>query len=144
MLQKDIDDIRAFNRFYTKILGLLDAHILQSDYSLPEARILFELHAHRQLTASDMTGLLQIDKGYLSRILKQFVKKKIVHLQPSGEDGRSTYISLTSHGAAVFREINKASNNQVRTMLSKLSKEDIKNLSAHTKGIQTILEKTNG
>ncbi len=64
--------IRSFNRFYTKILGLVDNKILKTDYSLLEARILFELFYHSTLSASDIVKELNIDPSYLSRIVKKF------------------------------------------------------------------------
>jgi len=78
MKSQFIKEIRAFNRFYTNIIGLLDKHILNSNYSLPEVRIMFELYHNAGLTASDITSLIDIDKGYLSRILKDFQKNKLI------------------------------------------------------------------
>ena len=73
-----IANIRAFNRFYTRVLGLLDKYILNSQYTLPEVRILYELATHENLTASDLIETLHIDKGYLSRIILDLRLKKLV------------------------------------------------------------------
>ena len=64
-----IRDIRAFNRFYTDIIGLLDQHLLDSPYSLAEARIIYEIHHNKDIQASQIMELMDIDKSYLSRLL---------------------------------------------------------------------------
>ena len=71
-----IANIRSFNRFYTRVLGLLDKYILNSQYTLSEVRILYELATHENLTASDLIETLHIDKGYLSRIILDLRIKK--------------------------------------------------------------------
>src|SRR5262245_15474930 len=109
MLKKHIEGIRSFNRFYTDIIGLLDEHILNSKYSLPEARILYELYHHEPLTSSDIINNLQIDKGYLSRLLRQFEKKKLLDKKKSPQDGRAAYLRLTASGKKEFESLNKAS-----------------------------------
>ena len=141
MTQKDIDAVRAFNRFYTRVIGLLDKHILNSNYSLPEVRIMYELYHHKSLTASDIIALLHLDKGYLSRILRQFEKKKTVTKVRSKNDGRSTRISLTHSGTNEFERLNIASNEQIGRILSLLTKEETGSLVSHMKEIKSILEK---
>lgn len=141
MIQKDIDDIRAFNRFYTSVIGLLDKHILNSNYSLPEVRIMYELYHHKSLTASDIINLIHLDKGYLSRIIKQFEKKKLIIKVRSEEDGRSIHISLSDSGTRKFEILNNASNKQIANILSFLNQEDSMNLLNHMKEIKTILQK---
>jgi len=77
MKQAIIDEIRAFNRWYTGIIGLLDRHLLNSSFSLPEARVLYELYHRDGIQAGEITALLGLDKGYLSSMLDQFVKKAL-------------------------------------------------------------------
>lgn len=141
MKEKDIAQIRAFNRFYTGIIGLLDRHILNSKYSLPEVRTLYELYHHENLTASDIMVVLGIDKGYLSRILRKFEKQKLVIRKRSGEDGRSAYLSLTKAGRKEFEILNTASNKQVKTLLENLSEAECDKLVKHMTDIQKILSK---
>ena len=141
MTQKDIDTIRAFNRYYTEVTGLLNNHILDSSHSLPEVRIMFELYQHKSLTASDIIDLLHLDKGYLSRIIKQFEKKKLVAKTRSEDDGRSAHISLTDPGKKEFEKLNIAADKQVASLLSLLSQEEIRKLLSHMNEIKNILQK---
>jgi DNA-binding MarR family transcriptional regulator len=116
--QKHIQEIRNFNRFYTDLIGLLDNHLLNSDYSLAEARILYEIFTAKQLSASDIIHSLSMDKGYLSRILKKFEKQDLVARKSSDEDARVSLLSLTDKGLNVFRELNDASSQQIATLIS--------------------------
>jgi len=139
-----IDDIakaRSFNRYYTNILGLLDNHILKSDYSLPEARIMFELFRNKRLTASDIVQEIQIDKGYLSRIIRKFVKNGIIVVSPSLTDKRAANISLSKAGIKKFQQLNAASNDQISNILVQLDRTDVKQLLHCMENIQAILTK---
>lgn len=141
MKQKHINDLRAFNIFYTGVIGLLDRHILNSKFSLPEARILFELYHNENITASDIVSYLNIDKGYLSRILKQFEKKGLIIKVRSGHDKRSTPIKLTQLGKTEFDVLNKASNDQINNILKLLSNDECDKLIENINSIKTILNK---
>jgi DNA-binding MarR family transcriptional regulator len=142
MKEKNVADIRAFNRFYTRIIGLLDHHILNSRYSLPEVRILYELYHHKNLTASDIMAALSIDKGYLSRILRHFEKKKLISKKRSDEDGRSTYLGLTHTGRGEFEVLSEASDKQIKKILEPLTKSECDRLVRHMSEIKRILSKT--
>src|ERR1043166_10284669 len=98
MAAKHIASVRSFNRFYTDIIGLLDRFILDSNYSLPEVRILYELYHQPGQTAKSIIGSFRIDKGYLSRILLKFEKSKIISSKPASGDGRSIELELTAKG----------------------------------------------
>jgi len=128
MTEKDIQKIRDFNRFYTNIIGLVDNHILDSPYSLPEARVLYEMYHHQPCTASEVILSVKMDKGYLSRIIKSFKKSGLIKSKPSKEDGRALLLVLTSKGNSEFDKINSASANQIESLLSRLSAEKIKEL----------------
>ncbi|HEY4289535.1 MAG TPA: MarR family winged helix-turn-helix transcriptional regulator [Puia sp.] len=141
MQQATITGIRAFNRYYTGILGLLDRHILNSDYSLPEARILYELNQREGVQASGIIGSLGIDKGYLSRILDQFATKKLIVRKRSQADGRLMHIYLTEKGRAEFEKLNKASDEQLKSLLNGLSATDAEELNRHMTAITHILLK---
>jgi DNA-binding MarR family transcriptional regulator len=124
MKPKLVEEIRAFNRFYTQIIGLVNDHILNSEYSLPEARLLFEL-AHRPgLTASDLIGILDIDKGYLSRILRRFEEKKLVGKVVSAADRRVVTLTLTAKGKKEFEMLDRASDEQVEHAFRNLTEKD--------------------
>lgn len=72
-----VTEIRGFNRFYTNILGLLDQHIIDSGYSLTEARILFEISKTDTCTANQLCSILNIERSYMSKIIHKFEKKAI-------------------------------------------------------------------
>jgi DNA-binding MarR family transcriptional regulator len=134
-----IDQVRAFNRFYTDVTGLLDQYILHSSYSLPEARVLFELYHHESMTASDIIALFTIDKGYLSRVLLQFEKNKLILKKRSVADARATRISLTAKGRKEFERLNQASHDQIQNLLEKLSVKERNDLVIHMAAIKEIL-----
>jgi DNA-binding MarR family transcriptional regulator len=141
--QRTIEEIRAFNRYYTALIGLLNDHLLNSEYSLAEVRILYEIHTHQPVSASQIMAEMDIDKGYLSRVLTQFGKNGLISKQVSGEDARVTLVSLTTKGAALFSELNTASDQQIETLISKLSKEEQQTLVGHMQAIKSLLTMKN-
>jgi len=134
-----IEEIRAFNRWYTGVIGLLDDVILESSFSLPEARILYELYHREGIQAGEITALLGIDKGYLSRILDQFGKKGLIARKRSTEDGRVQHIFLTAKGRAAFEVLNQASITQVEGLLAPLAAADREKLVQHMNEIKRII-----
>ncbi len=141
-MQTSIARFRAFNRFYTPIIGILNRHYLDSPFSLTEVRILFELHnAPKGMSASDLINLLHVDKGYLSRMLLAFEKQQLISKTPSTTDGRSMLLNLTKTGNSVFRGLDKASEQQASQILRGLSVAETNTLIGHMEGIQTILAK---
>lgn len=140
MMQKHIDDMRSFNRFYTGVIGLLDKHILNSNYTLPELRVLYELYHNEGSTAKDIIDLLVLDKGYLSRILKRFERDKIITKVQSKSDRRAVYIFLTETGKTEFKKLNRDSDQQIAAILSLLKTKEINSLIKHMKSIKSILQ----
>lgn len=140
MIDKDIQQIRNFNRFYTDLLGLLDAHLLKSQYSLAEGRILFEIFSNGQSNASEIIDRLSIDKGYLSRILKKLEKEGLIQRQASEADGRVALLSLSANGQEVFQELNAASNLQVRNLVEHLQQKELQQLTSCMRQIMDILK----
>lgn len=139
MQQKTISEIRSFNRYYTNIIGLLDRHILNSPFSLPEARILYELHHREGVQASGIIESLGIDKGYLSRILDNFANRKLIVRRRSQADGRQMHIYLTEKGRVAFKELDQASNEQLRQLLNGLTAAEGEKLSHTMKDIMQLL-----
>ena len=125
-----INDIRGFNRFYTNILGLLDKHILQSEYSLTEARILFELNETGMTTANALCAKLSIDKSYMSRMLAGFEKKALIQKEVSKDDSRAFTIWLSEKGEDVMLELSEKSSEQIVQLLAPLS--DAQCIEIHT------------
>ena len=137
-----VANIRAFNRFYTRVLGLLDKHILNSQYTLPEVRILYELATNENLTASDLIETLHIDKGYLSRIILDLRLKNLVQSKRSDRDARSLVLSLTKIGQREFRILNKASDLQLASILEQLTNAERNKLVRNMNEIVGLLSKT--
>ena len=120
-LDTAVADTRAFNRFYTTLVGLLDEGLLRSRFSLTEARILFELANRDGLTATDLAGDLGIDSAYLSRILRKFRSDGLLTAEPSARDGRERILALTAKGRAAFEQLDIASREEVRGLLEPLA-----------------------
>jgi DNA-binding MarR family transcriptional regulator len=139
MNSKSIEAFRSFNRFYTAVIGLLDRHILSSNYTLAEVRIMYELYHGRDQTASDLVYKLSIDKGYLSRVLLHFEKKKFLKRKRSDEDTRVVFLNLSSEGKKEFEVLNKASNDQISSILKEISEKDLEVLLTSMIEIQRIL-----
>jgi DNA-binding MarR family transcriptional regulator len=136
-----VNKVRAFNRFYTMVLGLLDKHLLNSDFTLPEVRVMYEIYHRKKITSKEIADLLGMDKGYLSRILLSFDNKKLIDRKANKMDGRVQEISLSAKGEKEFLAINLASENQVVELLSGLSSQEINQLVSHMEEIQKILIK---
>ena len=101
--------VRAFNRFYTQKLGVLDQHLLQSPFSLSEARVLYEL-AHRDAVAAKEIGaVLGLDPGYLSRIVQGFEDKGLITRTPLPSDRRQQQLGLTAKGRQAFAKLDRSS-----------------------------------
>src|ERR1700760_1149766 len=101
----EIAAVRAFNRFYTRKLGVLDQHLGKSPYSLSEARVLYEL-AHRDDLAAKEIGIeLGLDPGYLSRIVQSFDEKGLITRKPLPSDRRQACLNLTAKGRQSFARL---------------------------------------
>ncbi|MBC5764243.1 bifunctional helix-turn-helix transcriptional regulator/GNAT family N-acetyltransferase [Ramlibacter albus] len=122
--------VRAFNRFYTRRIGVLDRY-LGSDFSLTEVRILYELAHRPHLTATDLVRELGLDAGYLSRILRRFTHEGWVERETAAHDGRQSLLKLTEAGYAAFAPLQQKSREEAAELLASLpAKERPKLLSA--------------
>ncbi|MDG4855349.1 MULTISPECIES: bifunctional helix-turn-helix transcriptional regulator/GNAT family N-acetyltransferase [unclassified Mesorhizobium] len=136
---KRIDAVRAFNRFYTRQIGLLDEGLLKSPFSLTEARVLYEL-AHRDgLVASDLVRDLDLDPGYVSRLLKKFEERGLVERAATEADARRSSIALTPAGREAFAPLNQDSHDQVRALLDRLAPTDQERLVKAMRTVQDLL-----
>lgn len=129
MRKKDIiTEIRGFNRFYTNILGILDKHIVKSDYSLTEARILYEISKTDTCTANQLCSILEIDRSYMSKIINKFEKMQLIKRSICKTDNRNIEIHMTEKGMETFHELNNHANNQIEELISKFDAEDCEKL----------------
>ena len=112
--------VRGFNRFYTNVIGLLRGKYLDTPYSLTEARLLFELAQRDTSEVADLRRMVDIDPGYLSRILARFASDGLISRQRSAADGRRQIIRLTSSGRGVVAGLDARSAEQTRGLLAGL------------------------
>jgi DNA-binding MarR family transcriptional regulator/GNAT superfamily N-acetyltransferase len=127
--------VRRFNRFYTRKIGVLREGLLESPFSLTEVRVLYELAHRPDATASAIASELDLDPGYLSRILRKFTVQKLVHRRPSPEDARQTLLSLSPKGWRVFNPLEERSTADVAAMLAKLPSAEQERL---LRALQTV------
>jgi DNA-binding MarR family transcriptional regulator/GNAT superfamily N-acetyltransferase len=116
-----VQSVRGFNRFYTKQIGVLQQGWLGSPFSLPEARVLYELAHHELPTASEVGKELGLDAGYLSRMLRSLEHRGFVRRTRSKADGRRAHLSLTKAGRTAFEQLNQQTHLDVTAMLGQLS-----------------------
>src|SRR5580765_3994176 len=126
-LDAQVAAIRAFNRFYTSKIGVVDG-IASSPFSLAEARVLYELAHREQPTATEIRKELGLDAGYMSRILRDFERRKLVTRQQSKTDERQRFLSLTVKGQRAFAPLDERSNRDVAAMLEEHSPAERKQL----------------
>jgi DNA-binding MarR family transcriptional regulator/GNAT superfamily N-acetyltransferase len=136
---KQIEAVRRFGRFYTRQIGVLREGLLDSPFSLTEARLIYELAHHEQATATGLGEELVLDPGYISRLLRGLQKAGLLEKKASGEDMRVKLLSLTEKGQEAFASLNAASMSQVEAMLADLSDGDRQKLTEAMSTIQRIL-----
>jgi len=120
-LEARAESVRRFNRFYTRQIGVLDEHLLDSDFSLTEARILYELAHKAAPTSSALCRELGLNAGYVSRVISGFEKKGLVDKVRSASDARAAELRLTEKGRSEFGPLNDASRREVVGVLERLS-----------------------
>jgi len=127
-----VDDVRGFNRFYTRQLGLLDRGLLGSEFTLTEARVLYELAHHEGCTATQIADELAMDLGYLSRLMAKFERMRYLK--------RQSRISLTEKGRSVFMPLNTAAREQISRMIQPMTPEQRDELLNAMQSVQRLLE----
>jgi len=124
MTQRHINEVRAFNRFYTVFIGVLNRSYLNTRYSLPESRVLHATYSKPGLTPSEIIGMLNIDKSYLSRILINLEKRKLLTRKQAAGDKRAVNLYLTALGNREFEKIDTAANQLVKKLMASLDDKD--------------------
>ncbi|GAA3555338.1 helix-turn-helix domain-containing GNAT family N-acetyltransferase [Nonomuraea rosea] len=139
MTEARVSEVRAFNRFYTKVIGVLQAGMLDSPYSLTEVRVLFELAQTEQMATGELRTLLDLDAGYLSRILTRFETDGLIARERSASDARRQVVRLTPAGSETFGGLDERSAGEIERLLSGLSEEDQRRLVAGMAAIRGAL-----
>jgi DNA-binding MarR family transcriptional regulator/predicted GNAT family acetyltransferase len=141
-LARDVSRFRAFNRTTTMVVGALDEHLLESSYTLTEARVLFELGTRSPLAVSELRDDLRLDPGYLSRILSSFEGRGYVRRRRAEHDARFQVAELTPRGRKVYRELDWRSSQVNSALLAKLPVADRERLLAATDDVRALLSGT--
>jgi DNA-binding MarR family transcriptional regulator/GNAT superfamily N-acetyltransferase len=136
-IEKQVSILRAFNRFYTRKIGVLDG-MASTPFSLAEARVLYEL-AHRE-RPTDIRTELGLDAGYMSRILRDFEQRKLVRREQSKADERQRFLSLTTKGRGEFAPLDERSNRDIAAMLERLSSAERKQLVEAVHTVRRLLD----
>jgi len=138
-LNRLVERVRGFNRFYTRQIGLLNEGLYGSRFSLTEVRVLFEICHGKETTATALRGELGLDAGYLSRMLQRFEKERLINRRPSNIDGRQNLVSLTAQGRKAFAPLDARADAEIALMLKKLTVLKQERLVEAMNAVQEIL-----
>jgi DNA-binding MarR family transcriptional regulator/GNAT superfamily N-acetyltransferase len=142
--ERQISAVRAFNRFYTRKLGVLDQQLLKSPFSLSEARVLYELAHREDASAKEIGTELGLDPGYLSRIVQNFDESGLISRKPLPSDRRQYRLSLTARGRQAFARLDRSSYDDVAAMLGRLARGDGQRLVEAMAAIERLLGASRG
>jgi DNA-binding MarR family transcriptional regulator/GNAT superfamily N-acetyltransferase len=136
-----IDAVRRFNRFYTRRIGALQSGYMGSSFPLPQCRVLYELGQRGEATASELGADLDLDLGYLSRLLQSLRRQGVVQGEAAKEDARRVRLSLTAKGRKVYQTLDTRSRDLVADMLGKLAAPEQTRLVGALQAVEAVLEK---
>jgi DNA-binding MarR family transcriptional regulator/GNAT superfamily N-acetyltransferase len=136
---QQIAEIRSFNRFYTKVIGLLEEGMHKSPYSLAEARLVHEIGKRGTITSAGVAAILGMDRGQMSRLLWRLIDQGLIAMLPRGADKRAAPLALTPEGDAVFRQLNDMSDASAMTLLEPLDEFQRRDLVGAMRRIAAIL-----
>jgi DNA-binding MarR family transcriptional regulator/GNAT superfamily N-acetyltransferase len=139
-MENAIAAVRRFNRFFTRFVGALDADFLDTGLSLAEARLIFEIAQREPCEATGLQAALELDAGFLSRVLRRFEERGWVERQRVDGDGRRRSIALTPAGRALFEMIDGRQRGEVETILARLDAQGRGRLVAALEAAQDLLE----
>jgi len=134
-----IDAVRRFNRFYTRRVGALRAGLLGSPYPLPEARLLYEIGQRRECTAAELAADLDLDAGYLSRLLQGLKRRGLLSARRSAEDARASVLALTAKGRKAHALLDARSREEVAGMLGGLPGGERERLVGAMQTVESLL-----
>ena len=135
-----VDAVRRFNRFYTRRIGVLHSSYLGTPFPLPQARVLYEIGQRGECTASALGAELDIDLGYLSRLLQGLKRQRLVQGEPAKHDARQVRLSLTPKGRKAFATLDESSRRAMGEMLAPLSSAQRSALVGALGTVEAVLE----
>jgi len=135
-----VDAVRRFNRFYTRRIGVLQSSYLGSPFPLPQARVLYEIGHRGECTASELGGELDIDLGYLSRLIQGLKRQRLVQGEPARHDARHIRLTLTPKGRKAFAALDETSRRTTGEMLAPLARPARERLVSALQTVETVLE----
>jgi DNA-binding MarR family transcriptional regulator/GNAT superfamily N-acetyltransferase len=135
-----IATVRRFNRFYTRQIGVLRKNFLGTPYSLGEARVLYEIASRQAPTASEVGRALDLDAGYLSRVLGGFERRGLIRRTVSPKDARQSHLALSARGRQALAPLDRRSQDAMAALLKKLAPTNQQRLIAAMRTIETLLD----
>ena len=138
-MASQVEKIRSFNRFYTRVLGLMNERLLESPLTLAEGRLLWEINSRRRCKAGDLEKLLGMDRGFLSRVLGRLEKAGLIVRRTDSQDRRVRLLSVTPRGRALLEELERRAADQIQGLVGGLSAQQRRRLVEAMERIQSIL-----
>lgn len=142
VLAEHVQAVRGFNRFYTNVIGVLGEGHLDTPYSLTESRVLFELNHKAACEVAELRRILDLDGGYLSRILARFDADGLITRERAADDARRQIVRLTDRGQDVYATLDDRSAGQIAELLGRFTEDDQRRLVGAMRVIEGILERS--
>lgn len=141
VLNRQILDVRHFNRFHTKLVGALNEGLLASDFPLVQVRLMYELNHNDNLAASDLMKILKLDRGYLSRLITSLETQNLITKTPDAKNGKRMILALTTKGKQVEDKLEQLSSSQVADLIAPLPNTERRQLVRSMQHIEKLLSK---
>ena len=135
-----ISTVRTFNRFYTRVVGVLGDQHLGTGLTLGQARVLFEIGQLAPVEARALQAYLSLDAGYLSRRLAELERGRLIRRVPSPGDRRMKRIVLTAKGQRRLALLDRRSIEIVQRLTRRLDAQQRQRLEATMIEIQGLLD----
>jgi DNA-binding MarR family transcriptional regulator/GNAT superfamily N-acetyltransferase len=135
-----VDAVRRFNRFYTRRIGVLQSGYLGSPFPLPQARVLYEIGHRGECSASELGADLDIDLGYLSRLVQGLKRQRLVQAERTAHDARRVRLTLTAKGRKAYSALDESSRRTMGDMLAPLEREQRERLVAAMHAVHNVLD----
>ena len=135
----DVQKIRAFNRYYARVLGVFDKKYLGVDFSVTEVRVIGEIGRNSSLTAKELEEYLSVDKGYMSRMMQNLEKKGLIERVKSETDAREKHLRLTEEGRKLNEILEEKADQRILRQIYNINEEEYKALLGAMETIEKIM-----